>query len=142
MKSVCVQSLDKIGQIKKYDVLILPNHKIISTDMEWNELNSSPQLQEILVKSKDKAQVIFKHSTRCSISRTVWNRLERANELPDGADYYYLDLISHRPVSSEIAELLDVEHESPQILVIKDGRAVYNADHFEITADELAENVK
>jgi len=106
--------------------------------MEWKELVADAQLDEILEKSKERAQVIFKHSTRCSISKTVWNRMERANQLDENADYYYLDLIAFRDISNRIADVLGVQHESPQVLVIKDGKAQYNADHFEIEAEELA----
>lgn len=106
--------------------------------MNWQELTSEDQLSEILEKSKERTQVIFKHSTRCSISKTVWNRMERTDLLMETADYYYLDLIAYRAISNKVAEVLDVPHESPQVLVIKDGKAVYNADHFEIEAEELA----
>ncbi|PZP52155.1 MAG: bacillithiol system redox-active protein YtxJ [Pseudopedobacter saltans] len=109
--------------------------------MEWKELNSESQLKEILEKSKEKNQVIFKHSTRCSISKTVWNRMERANSLPENANYYYLDLIANRDISNSIAETLQVQHESPQVIIIKDEKATYDADHFDITSDELEEHL-
>ncbi len=106
--------------------------------MNWNDLTSEVQLNEIMEKSKDRPQVIFKHSTRCSISKTVWNRMERTDLLLANADYYYLDLIAHREISDRLESILDVEHESPQVLVIQNEKAVYNADHFEIEAEELA----
>lgn len=109
--------------------------------MEWIPLINESQLTEIVEKSKEKTQIIFKNSTRCSISKTVWNRLERTNDLPENADYYYLDLITYREISNNIAEILAVNHESPQIIVIKDGKAVYDADHFDITVDSLSENI-
>lgn len=109
--------------------------------MEWKELTSESQLQEILEKSKEKPQVIFKHSTRCSISKTVWNRMERAQELPSEADYYYLDLIANREISNQIADVLGVQHESPQAIIVKDAKAAYDADHFDITADDLMEKL-
>lgn len=109
--------------------------------MNWNELTSEVQLNEILEKSRDRAQVVFKHSTRCSISKTVWNRMERTDQLLANADYYYLDLLAHRDISDKLATILDIQHESPQVLVIKDGKAIYDADHFEIQPEELIEHL-
>ena len=88
--------------------------------MNWIALTSEEQLQQIKVKSNKKPQVIFKHSTRCSISSVAKNRLERSME-HDEVDFHYLDLIKYRPVSNKIAEEYNVYHESPQILVIKNG---------------------
>lgn len=129
-----------MGQIKKYKALILRNHQI-NILMNWNELTSEAQLSEIMETSKERAQVIFKHSTRCSISKTVWNRMERTDLLPENADYFYLDLIAHRNISNKVAEILDVQHESPQALVIKDGKLAYDADHFGIEAEELVAHI-
>ncbi|WP_447641591.1 MULTISPECIES: bacillithiol system redox-active protein YtxJ [Chitinophagaceae] len=109
--------------------------------MNWNELTSEAQLSEIMETSKERAQVIFKHSTRCSISKTVWNRMERTDLLPENADYFYLDLIAHRNISNKVAEILDVQHESPQALVIKDGKLAYDADHFGIEAEDLVAHI-
>lgn len=105
--------------------------------MNWKELNSIEQLESLKLDSEKKSQVIFKHSTSCSISKMVWNRMERAKNLPDSVDYYYLDLLHHRDISNKIASDFDIEHESPQMLVIKDGKSVYDADHFGITVEDL-----
>jgi len=96
--------------------------------MNWIDLSSLEQLEEIAKKSNEKTQIIFKHSTRCSISSVVYNRLKGLN-LPENADFYYLDLIRHRDVSNTIAERFRVQHESPQILVIRNERCVYNESH-------------
>lgn len=108
--------------------------------MTWNDLLSSRQLDDIISLSHQRPQVIFKHSTRCSISNTAWNRLKKAENL-EGADLYYLDLLAHRPLSSQIAETLDVHHESPQVLVIKNGKCVYDESHLGITPGELQEQI-
>lgn len=109
--------------------------------MEWKELVSESQLSEIMERSEGHAQIIFKHSTRCSISKTVWNRMERFNTFPEDADYYYLDLIAYRDISNKVSDILDVAHESPQVLIIKEHKVVYHADHFEITVDEMIEHI-
>lgn len=105
--------------------------------MKWIELKDEAQLDEIKEKSKDKPQVIFKHSTRCSISSMAKGRLERASA-PDNMDFYYLDLITYRGVSNRIASLFNVYHESPQILVIKDGKCVYDESHGAISMADVS----
>ncbi len=106
--------------------------------MNWINLNDEGLLNEIKVKSAGKPQLIFKHSTRCSISSMAKNRLDRA-EQPEGIDFYYLDLIANRNLSNKVAEVFDVEHESPQVLLIKNGSCVYDESHMGISIDEIAE---
>jgi len=108
--------------------------------MNWIPLTSESQLQEIIDLSKNTPQVIFKHSTRCSISSMALNRMEQA-EQPSNIDFYYLDLIQYRPISQQIAEIFSVYHESPQILLIKDGNCTYSETHMGISMDELIEQV-
>lgn len=108
--------------------------------MNWNDLLTARQLDDIISLSHQRPQVIFKHSTRCSISNTAWNRLKNADKL-EGADFYYLDLLAHRPLSGQIAEVLDVHHESPQVIVVKDGKCTYDESHLGITVDELQEQI-
>lgn len=102
--------------------------------MDWIELNSLEQLEEIVRESIQNTVLIYKHSTRCNISRTTLDRLERnykAEEMP-GVKAYYLDLISYREISNAVAQKFGIEHESPQALLIKNGKATYTASHFEI----------
>lgn len=108
--------------------------------MNWIDLNDEAGLEKIKSKSAEQPQVIFKHSTRCSISSMAKSRLERSTA-PAGVDFYYLDLISHRDISKKIAEDFSVEHESPQILVIKNGECVYDESHTGISMDEITEFV-
>ncbi|MGV3541002.1 MAG: bacillithiol system redox-active protein YtxJ [Rufibacter sp.] len=107
--------------------------------MNWNSLTSSEQLQQIKEESKEQPVVIFKHSTTCSISATAKSRLER--QWPDagleGVKPYYLDLLRYRPVSNEIADVFSVRHESPQLLLIKDGECQYHGSHLGINLQEI-----
>lgn len=96
--------------------------------MNWIELNNLQQLSEIKELSRTRPQVIFKHSTRCSISTVVKNRLER-DEQPGSVDFYFLDLLRFRSVSDKVAEDFAVYHESPQVLLIKDAQCVYEESH-------------
>ena len=108
--------------------------------MDWIELTSESQLTEIKEHSKIKPQLIFKHSTRCSISGVAKNRLEKSTP-PENVDFYFLDLIKHRDISNKIAEEFAVFHESPQVLLIKNGECVYDESHSGIRMDEIAEQV-
>ena len=106
--------------------------------MNWIALQNENQLDEIREKSAERPQVIFKHSTRCSTSALVKSRLERGAE-PWDIDFYYLDLISYRPISNKIAENFRVRHESPQILIIRNGECIYDESHLGISMDEIME---
>ncbi len=104
--------------------------------MKWTPLQSEAQINDIKFKSDKNPQVIFKHSTRCSISSMAKNRIDR-NDKPEGVDFYYLDIINYRTISNKIAEEFDVDHQSPQVLIINDGQCVYNESHSGIHMDEI-----
>lgn len=106
--------------------------------MNWIEITNEAQLIEVRNLSKIKTQVIFKHSTRCSISSMAKSRLERGTA-PENIDFYYLDLIKHRNISQKVAEEFNVSHESPQILMIKNGECTYDESHSGITMNEIIE---
>ncbi|MBL8001785.1 MAG: bacillithiol system redox-active protein YtxJ [Flavobacteriales bacterium] len=102
--------------------------------MNWTPLTELAHLDVIDAASKDRPVLIFKHSTRCSISSTALHRLEREWRTEDQAHaVWYLDLLRFRPVSNAIAERYGVRHESPQVLVVRDGRCVHSASHTAIT---------
>ncbi|MEJ8844292.1 bacillithiol system redox-active protein YtxJ [Lacibacter sp. H375] len=108
--------------------------------MNWIPLRSLEDLEQVIHLSQEKPQVIFKHSTRCNISSVAKNRLERAGE--GELQFHYLDLISYRPLSNSVAERFAVEHESPQILVIKNGKCVYNESHMGIDMGEIKDQLQ
>jgi bacillithiol system protein YtxJ len=107
--------------------------------MTWQKLISDEELSDIQNLSKEKDVLIFKHSTRCSISATALARLERKwNDKQAGSMIpYYLDLLAHRPISNRIAELYGIEHQSPQVLLIRKGKCVYDASHLEIDFESI-----
>lgn len=110
--------------------------------MNWIPLESVNQVNKIVERSKEKPCVIFKHSTRCSISSMAKYRLEGDWDLSENeVEAYYLDLIAHRDVSNYIAEELSVYHESPQIILLKNGEVVYDESHLDITVDDLKESL-
>lgn len=108
--------------------------------MNWTELTNEAELNTIIEESKTQPVAIYKHSTRCHISAMAMNRLER-EQAPDNIKFYYLDVIAKRPISNKVAELFQVQHESPQLLLIKDGECTYEESHNGIRMDELAEQI-
>jgi bacillithiol system protein YtxJ len=106
--------------------------------MNWHPLTEESQLDTIVKQSFQQPIVIFKHSTRCSISAMAKNRLERV-EQPENIPFYYLDLIRYRSLSNKIAEMFEVHHESPQVLLIKNGECVYDESHSGIDMTEIVE---
>lgn len=111
--------------------------------LNWNALTQIAQLDSIVEESAEKPVVIFKHSTRCSISRMALKNFEREYNLEESeVAPYFLDLLEHRDVSNEIAQKFQVIHQSPQLLLIKNGKSVYDVSHSEIDAEALKSKVE
>ncbi len=110
--------------------------------MDYKTLSQNSQLDEIDADSHSKLQVIFKHSTRCSVSRmakrTLDGELENSKEK---VDIYYLDLLSFIDVSSNVSSRYGVHHESPQILIIKNGKCIYQASHSDVLIAEAFQHL-
>ena len=113
----------------------LPENK--NAKLIWNELTRIETLDDITELSKTQAVVIFKHSTRCSISKMVLSQFEENFELKGEVKLYFLNLLLYREISNQIASRFNVHHQSPQMILIKKGIAVYNASHEEIKAEKL-----
>ena len=112
--------------------------------MKWNHLEHPDQLKQIIHESAEAAILIFKHSTRCNISRATLDRLERNwkdAEVPN-VKTYFLDLLSYRNISNAIADQFQVEHQSPQVLIIRHGKSVYDNSHYGIDFSEIRERAK
>ena len=108
-----------------------------TSNVSWINLEDLGQLTEIQETSFAKPVIIFKHSTTCSISRMALKNFEREYRLNEKIDAYYLDLLNFRPISNEIAIRFNVTHQSPQLLIIKHGKSVYNVSHENIDATAL-----
>lgn len=108
-----------------------------SVNINWIQLINLGQLEEINRKSNNELSVIFKHSTRCHISKTVLKNFENNFKENDKIKFYYLDLLEYRTISNAISEQLKVEHQSPQIIVIKNGKCIFHESHENIDASEL-----
>ena len=105
--------------------------------INWNELTDLVQLDEIIAISNEKPVAIFKHSTKCSVSRMALKQFENEFNISDKITPYFLDLIAHRDISNEIANRFGVTHQSPQLILIKNGKAIYNVSHSDIDAESL-----
>ena len=111
--------------------------------MNWKKLTEASQLEEIKTQSFAKPVLIFKHSTRCSISSMSLDRILRnwKEEDLDRIEPYYLDLISYRALSDLVEDQFGVPHESPQVILIRDGKAIYDNSHFGISYPEIMRNI-
>jgi bacillithiol system protein YtxJ len=107
--------------------------------MNWNALTNEKQLTFIKTESNTQPILIFKHSTTCSISRATLDRLERNWKEEEMATLkpYFLDLLSYRSISNQVADDFNIEHQSPQVLIISNGKAVYTSSHFGIDYKNL-----
>ncbi|WP_293892661.1 bacillithiol system redox-active protein YtxJ [Flavobacterium sp.] len=103
----------------------------------WRQLTDLGQLNEIVSESTDMPVLIFKHSTRCGVSRMILKQFENEFDLHEEITPYFLDILAYRSLSNEIANRFEVVHQSPQLIVIKDGKAVYNDSHESLDASQL-----
>jgi len=110
--------------------------------VHWKTLTSNADVDAIIARSHVVPCLVFKHSTRCSISSIAKMRLDDDWDFaPEVVEPYYLDLIEYRAVSQHIAEIFSVHHESPQILLIVGGECTYDASHLDISIEELQESL-
>lgn len=111
--------------------------------INWIPIQDISLVEEIKAHSEQVPCIIFKHSTRCSISTVAKYRLEGDWDLPEeAARIYFLDLITHRNISNYIAETFQVYHESPQVLLIRGNECVFDASHLDISVPELREMIR
>ncbi|MEM6768823.1 MAG: bacillithiol system redox-active protein YtxJ [Bacteroidota bacterium] len=102
--------------------------------ISWHAITQEQQLEEIMARSFEKPVAIFKHSIRCGLSAMVKSQLESEWDLPEEElEVYYLDLISYRPISNKVAKITAVPHQSPQIIVLKDGEVQFHTSHSAIS---------
>jgi bacillithiol system protein YtxJ len=108
--------------------------------LNWIEIKEVGSLDSIFNGNDGKPALLFKHSTRCSISSMALSRFESEWDLsPEKCDLYYIDLIAYRPVSNAIAERSNVVHQSPQAILVIDGKVQYHNSHNGISATDIAQ---
>ncbi|WP_426474320.1 bacillithiol system redox-active protein YtxJ [Chryseobacterium balustinum] len=105
----------------------------------WKTIKSEEDLEKAIKQSYENRVAVFKHSTNCFISKTVLKNFEKEIENSDeqNVSFYFLDLLAFRPISNKIAEDFGIRHESPQLIVIEDGKAINNASHQDISLSQI-----
>ena len=116
--------------------------KKIKDNQNWVALKEKNQLDELLESSKITPVLLFKHSTRCSISTMALNRLNQGLNWSLKCNFSYLDLLSFRILSNQIANISKVEHQSPQAILIHKNNVLYSESHGAINANEINELIK
>lgn len=113
-----------------------------SSNLNWTDLTELEQLDVLVEESTERPVLIFKHSTRCPVSRMALKNFENEYDIEEGkARIYFLDLLEYRDISNEIAERFGVTHQSPQLILIKDGKAVYDTSHSDIDAGTVKSKI-
>lgn len=129
-----------------FDKVFKSERDIVKKEIEevpWHALTEKAQLTELEKESESKTVVIFKHSTRCGISRMVLNNFERNYDLKkdEGLKLYFLDLLANRDISNEVANRFNVRHESPQMIILKDRKVVQHASHHSIELQQVKDQL-
>ena len=119
-----------------------PKPNSSTSKINWTSMEHLGQIDEIILLSEEMPVIIFKHSTRCSISKMALKNFENEYDLVENVTPYFLDLISFRDVSNEIASRFNVVHQSPQLLLIVGGKSVYDVSHSSIDAQELKSKIQ
>ena len=105
----------------------------------WKTIRSEEDLENAVKQSYENRVAIFKHSTSCFISKTVLKNFEKEieNSGEQNVSFYFLDLLAFRPISNKIAEDFAIRHESPQLIVLENGKAINNASHQDISLSQI-----
>ncbi|MDQ7916383.1 bacillithiol system redox-active protein YtxJ [Mesonia sp. MT50] len=107
-------------------------------EIPWHVLSKEEQLDQLLDESEQQPVMVFKHSTRCGVSRMVLKQFEKNYDLdPEEAKIYFLDLLQNRNVSNAVAEKFKVMHQSPQMIVLKNREVVHQASHHDISVADI-----
>jgi bacillithiol system protein YtxJ len=112
-----------------------------TVSMPWKPLKTVAELDQLMADSTTRPQLLFKHSTRCSISGMALARLEKEWNLEGKVDAWYLDLLAHKNISNTVAKLLNVEHESPQAILVVNEKAAHVDSHSGITVRNIAKAI-
>jgi len=102
----------------------------------FNEINNTEELDKLFEKSNEQAVILFKHSTTCPISAGVYQEISNAD-----ADINLIVVQQARNVSDALTKMTGVRHESPQAVIVRNGKVVYHASHYDVTADDVMSNI-
>ncbi len=107
--------------------------------MNWIVIDDIKILDELIEKSNNLPQIIFKHSTRCAVSSLALNRISSKSV---NKNYYIVDIMSHRDISNALASRFNIIHQSPQLLLIHNGVCVQNTSHLGISKSWVEKKMK
>ncbi len=114
----------------------------VDTAIDWQTVETPQDIQTIIDRSHQHPCIIYKHSPRCGISHSVKERFEKNWKAAESeAELYYVDVVGQRAISDQIAQTFDVTHQSPQALVLNDGKVIFDTSHRAITAEALQEAI-
>lgn len=111
---------------------------------QWKEITTLEEWEQVLHRSKEHPVLIMKHSTRCSVSAEAWEEYQTfvSSAAPKDAEYIMVKVIESREVSDRIARDLDIQHKSPQAILVRGGKEVWNTSHWHIKQSSLEEALK
>lgn len=113
-----------------------------TTDFGWNSISDKGEVDDLLLSSNKKPQVIYKHSSRCATSFfALKNIQDLSEEVREKADFYMVNVIGERAISRHIAETFGIRHESPQLIILKDGEVFWHGSHHNVTAELIRANL-
>ncbi len=112
------------------------------SNFHWSYLQSTTDLNNAIEKSKSIHVLIFKHSTRCSISSLAKSRIENNWNDSISIEPYLIDILTYRVISNEISDRFNVVHESPQVLLVSTEKCIGSLSHNEIDVEEILKMIK
>jgi len=104
---------------------------------QFSRVMDMPSLEALIERSQANPVVIFKHSTTCPISASAYQEMQQL-----AAEVNLVEVQSARPVSEELEKRLGIRHESPQVIVLRKGKAVWDASHWRINVGAVADAVR
>lgn len=108
------------------------------TAMDWKQVLREEDVDELLDRSAEKAQILYKHSNRCATCFFAKKNIENiGSELKNKAEYHLIDVIGQRSLSLHIQDKLGIQHESPQMFIIDKGQVVWSGSHHQVTAEPI-----
>ena len=121
--------------------LFSSSKKSQQSKLNWIHITTVEELKQAIAETDNVTGLFFKHSTRCNISSMALSRFESNWIQDDTCELYFIDLIAHRDVSNAIGDLTNVEHQSPQVIVVKNRSEIHNASHNGISAGEIKKSI-
>ena len=137
-----LSNFNDMNPAKKKESMFGILNRMKSVEPEWITLNNVDQISDIISSSRKKPILIYKHSTSCGISHMAKSRLNNDwDDIKDKVTLYYLDLLAYRSVSNEVARIFNVTHQSPQLILVVDGRVVSSWSHYDVSVKSVLKKI-